>query len=85
MRLVLSAALLVLASPLAAAGLTETHSEITAPAGKLNAKAFRPNAPQPCVAAVGVNPSGNRVLATLPARALNGCSEAASSDVAARR
>lgn len=79
MRLVLSAALFAatLAAPLAASGLTETHREVAVPAGKVQAKAFRPNAQQPCVAAAGVNPSGSRVLATLPARALDGCRELA--------
>lgn len=86
MRLIVSAALFAatLASPLAAAGVADTHREVAAPAGKINAKAFRPNAQQPCAAQLGVNPSGSRVLATLPARALHGCQDLAANGKTAR-
>lgn len=69
MRLILSAVSLTLiaASPLSAAGLAQTHAEVSVPAGKLHAKGFRPLAPQPC-AFRQVNPSGSRIATTLPAR-----------------
>lgn len=63
------------AAPLPAAGLAETHQELAVPPGKINAKAFRPLAPQPC-AETKANPAGSRVATTLPARGTERCAKA---------
>jgi len=77
MRIVFPALSLIAlaAMPLPAAGLADTHQELTVPAGKLPAKAFRPLAKQPCAAA-RANPSGSRPATTQPARSTEACAKA---------
>jgi len=74
----------VLATAPLAAQPSAAREEVAVPAGKLHAKAFRPTAPQACAEA-RLNPSGNRIATTLPARDTAGCqSTAAKLAVAAR-
>lgn len=86
MRLLMSIASLSLlvAAPLSAAGLSSTHEELSAPPGKLNAKAFRPINQQPC-SVDRTNPSGNRPATTLPARTADDCGAAKALKVAEAR
>ena len=64
------------ATPLAAAGLAETHQEAAVPPGKIHATAFRPNAPQPCAVQTASDVAGNRPVATRVAQPAEGCADA---------